>query len=422
MTRLLAAGLLLAAGSCAPLREETRVERGAPLRMFERQGKAQPGGVMADVALQWPQAILSFSRYELCRIEQVEEVPEQRITERTFPGLGPSIGMGVTGTLIGLGLLVALPQVSASPNTQLIDANGRYGASERQVATAWSIGLLAVGLPALGFGAYALTQVGERTESKTIEQVALARDERCGVRPVDGPVALSTTHGEAAPRETQGGKISLDASALKEGIITGAAMGGEEVAFDPEAWDRLVDYQSCVRAMPVPAPEAVAAMEVGALEDRLELARSCVRVPGSGGEAFVEVLVKELQARGAEPQPEFGPRIDSWDAALQAYPPAAQLQAGSPELEKLGVAGHYKGQPVLVEGVLANWIEGNIVVLRVGDRNLWLYLDAERPWSEGLKLGDSLEVLAVVVGRQEIGQREAPLLRVIWLRPLETKG
>lgn len=419
MTRVLV-GLWLAvlSGSgCVRTRTDVRVERGNTLRTYEQQGAASPGAVRAQVSLQWPEATLRFERFELCPVQQVEEYEEQRITDRTSNGGVASLGMGVTTALIGGGLLLALPLFSDTPDTRRIDAGGRYGPSSRQYARGFGVGFLVVGVPSLGAAAWELAGTGERVERAMRTQVTEREPVRCNARPAQGEVQLFSTRGPLAPTRVEGGAVVLNAEALKGISLSGAAVNGEDVVIDAEDWDRLQAFQSCAQAGPTVEPQALSALESSALRARLDAARGCDEVPGAPIE-WATLLEKELGLRrSAERGAQHGPRVESFDEAVATWAPALIIPSAQTRVDALADTDRQKGAAVLVTGTLVDFLEANIAVLEVEARHLWLYLDAAQPWTAELKAGAKLEVLGVVMGRQEVGKLEAPLLRVIWARP-----
>lgn len=421
MSRRLLTPLLLGAAllaGCVRTRTDVRVERGATLRTFERQGAATPGGIRATVKAQWPEATLRFERFELCAVQQVEEYEELRITERTSNSGVASLGMGVATTLLGGGLLLALPLFSDAPNTQSLDVAGRYGPSSRQVARTFGVGMLVVGLPTVGAAAWELTGTGEQVEKSRREQALDSEAVRCHLRPAEGEVQLLGTRGPIAPLRTEGGAVVVSAEALKGVPLSGATVQGEDVVIDAGDWELLTAFQSCAQAAPEPQAPPLHALSTAELRARLDAARGCAEVPGAPAE-WVSSLETELAVRrraeggGA---PLHGPRVESFDEAVATWVPQLTLPSAEAGSDALADAGKLKGRTVLLTGRLVDFLEANIAVLEVESRQVWLYLDASQPWATELKADARLEVLGVVMGQQEVGALEAPLLRVLWAR------
>ena len=64
--------------------------------------------------------------------------------------------------------------------------------------------------------------------------------------------------------------------------------------------------------------------------------------------------------------------------------------------------------------------EGVAAMLELGKAPgsaVWLYLDATQPWASTLWRDQDFEVVGLLMGAQEVEQYEAPVIRVVWLRP-----
>jgi hypothetical protein len=406
-----AVGLAVALAGCAPVHSETRVERGATLRSFEREGPASPGGIEAAAEARWPKLSLRFSRYELCKNERVEEYVEERITEVTSPAAGPAIGTGVTSTLIGAGLWLGSGLFSNQPNTRYIDATGRYGPTDRQLAQGWGTVFLVVGVPALATAIVGLVQSGEHVETKKAEAVVSAVEAHCRQQPASGAV----TAGRSAPVAVSGGVWELspeDASLLELSALT---FEGNDVEVSAEAQALVEAFRACARSLPAPAAEALGQMKATDIAAKVEDARTCRRVPDAPADEAVAAYEKELETRRDRGETGAGPRVESFEQALEIYGPQDRFEGGSADLEKLRNPEQHVGTAALVRGVLQGWVEPNIALVDVGPRRVWMLVESGSR-REPLEAGTRIEAIAVVAGRQQLGALDLPLLRAIWIR------
>lgn len=413
MKRLLAVALTLSASACVGLRVDTRIERGATLQTFEERGSPERGGIRAKVALEWPTARIELWRFDRCPIHRVEEFEELRITERTSQGGFAALGMGVTTALLGGGLLLGQPLFSEAPNTRAIDSAGRYGPSPRQQARGFGIGLLVLGIPTLASAALQLSASGETTETVRRQQRTALEPVFCNEAPIAGQAELLGTRGPLPAQPFERGLL-VEAAALETAQISGVSVNGEDVQIDAEDWERLAAFDACAKAPA--APENLGGMELAELRRRVDAAQACADVPGAPGAPWRQELEQELALRrgaaGTAPTPV---RVESFEQALEAWPPVVRIPPSS--IEGLRDPGVQRGLPVLLRGKLVGFLEANIAVLQVDARELWLYLDAAQPWAQGLEPGAELEVLGLVMGQQEVGALQAPLVKVRWLRP-----
>src|SRR5262249_42734823 len=151
----------------------------------------------------------------VCRTESIREYAEEVVTERSAPAAGPSLVLGITSVAVGGMLLLFRGSFSTEPNTRVIDGAGRYGASDQQVATAWAVPLLVIGVPSIATGAVGLAQGGGETTSQVmVDQVADVHESRCDERPAEGKLAVVSPSGPLQGRATEGGKVLLPAEAL----------------------------------------------------------------------------------------------------------------------------------------------------------------------------------------------------------------
>ncbi|MBI3185455.1 MAG: hypothetical protein HYZ28_25220 [Myxococcales bacterium] len=298
--------ILLAASlsGCVRIEVDRRIERGPLIRKYERPSVA-PGGFSAEVRASWPVLEVALSTFDLCQRQLVEEYAEEIITERTAPSAGPAIALGTTTTLLGGGLLLARQLFSGEPNRSLIDGEGRYGASDRQVATGWAIGLLVAGLPALVVAALEVTQSGEDSELRRAEQVVGATEERCNPRPATAQVALAPGEGQAgsptAPREARDGLARFTHEELRGQAHERVLADGVPAELAAEDMVRLDAFRSCAELAGFLTGEGAEKRVEEAPTDEvvrwLGEASACRAVEGAPAAEWTKSLEAELERR-----------------------------------------------------------------------------------------------------------------------------
>ncbi len=409
---------------CVGITRETRTERGPVLQTFEREVPAGPGGVLARVEPKWPHLVLRFERYSLCRKERVEEVVEDHITESTSRAAGPAFALGVTGTVGGAGLLAFRNAFSEQPRSGRIGLDGRYEPAPRDAATGWGIVALGLGVPALVTGIVGLAQTGQKVESRRVERVASSLEQPCQSEPVDGEVLLERADGPGtATARTEGGRVTLEAQALRGLGMVSLHLDGQPVLLPEEESITLNAFLSCSEALPLPeGDEALTSLGEGALVDRYNAARRCAIVSPEAAADAVKRLEAEIQRRrGSAPRPlSSAPR--SFEEALSAWPPSLRLEAGSADLAQLAAVEKLAGRTAYVQGTLERRTEADVLLLAVDGHSLWAFIPPDAAFGADFSEGQALELLGVLVGRQAVGRIEAPLLRVMWARPVEAKA
>ncbi len=417
---------LLGSSGCVRVMHETRTERGPVLRSFEREVPSDgdgDGGVRAGVEVKYPELTLSFEAFDLCRQERVEEVIEERVTERFVPSAGPAFAMGVTSTLVGGGLLAARGAFSDAPNRREIDLGGRYGQAPRTVATTWGAILLSVGIPALVTGIVGLTQSGEKTEGRRMEQVASSREVPCNLRPVDGEVMLerATPAGpEQISVKTDAGKVTLTAERLRELRLASVHFDGRPVILPEEESFELQGFLACndLSSPTAAAAEGPALSELPEpqLVAQYNAARRCAQVAPQVGAGPAKALEAEIhRRRGASVKP-AGQGPSSFEEAVAAWPPNLRLEPGSDDLSRLDEVDAHVGKVALLKGTLVERLDGNVLLVDVAGRQVWVFIPPDATWSSDFEEGSALDVLGVVVGKQKVGEIHAPLLRAMWIR------
>lgn len=445
MKRLLAL-LLIPLAACVPMQEETRIERGPLLRSYDREVQLGNKTIQASVTPKWPNVEVAFARYDTCRTEKVEEYAEDRITERTSRGVGPAIALGICGTLAGTALLAGRGGFSNDPNTNVIDAAGRYGPSPRQVATGWGAGALVVGLPALAVGLIDYGRSGESTESAKGEQVISARDALCKPEPIEGTVEFLGGPGPNS-LQTKGGVIVLSEEQLLQlGDFT-ANINGEPVFFTPADDARLNAFRACAQVLPAPPPESLATLGGGQLRTRLELLDSCDSVApeavGEGRRAY-EAALAAVTRKERPSSSSIGPRLESIEDVMQVFPPTRRAADGTSDAlalsrgelkpgEVLWLIGRVRsrntvnaatvekdGSTILVplsEGeAKPGSVELDVAHVEVGNTTVVVLLEPGSVWDAAVRGGAELELIAVVRAAQDNQGKPIPFVEAVWAR------
>ncbi len=404
------------ASGCLRVESNTRVERGPLLRTFERPQLLE-GGVTADVRVEWPALKLTLVGYDVCRALAVEEYAEDRITERTAASVGPALSTGIANVLAS-GVLLALSfVVTSAPDTSLIDGGGRYGPSTQQYLQGASLVTLGVGLPALAVGLIGRAQARDEIETVRAEQVVSQKDARCNERPVTGPAALWSARGAALARPVTDGALDVvagDFTAAPEAL----RFAEREVELDDEGRAKLAGFGACVQ-LSLDGAVTLEALGEGALLARAEKLRLCRHVRGEAVQDAIRLVDEELVRRREGGNPgAFAPgsSVASFEAAVAAYAPTVRLAPASKDLALLATPEASEGRAVLLEGVVAEGLTENIGVIQVGEQQVYVFIPPRRAWAERFEVGTRVEAVALMAGRQTVGERTLPLLRAVWMR------
>lgn len=418
MTRAALLACLTVTG-CAGIEATARVERGPLLRTFDRQQIVE-GSVRAEVTAKWPKLFVALRGHDLCRVQTIEEYAEEHTTERTSSAVGPALSTGIANTLAGLIMLGVSPLLSNEPNRDSIDGGGRYGASLRTQVRGWSIVTFVVGVPALLVGGIAYLRQGAETEVRRVEQIATQRDVVCNERDVDGPVVLMSEHRPTAEGTlVAGSTVEFDESAFLTQGADKVVFFGREVELEEASRNVLEGFSACRHLVREPVA-ALNVISTAALMNRVERVRACRRVRPAAMIDEGTALEVEISVRreGRDPRaPPVGPSVTSFEEAVASYSPRLKLSPGSADLLKLDSVGELVGQAAVIEGVVTEGPTANIGVVQVGARGVFLVLPAKKAWGGDYAVGTRVEVVAVVVGTQTLGERTLPLLRAVWMRP-----
>jgi hypothetical protein len=418
LERWLAAGAALLVG-CAPMNSERRVEKGPVLRTYAKEEVLGQRTLAAEVEARWPKLTLRFTSADVCRTEQREEYVENVITETYEPSAAPAMSAGAANTAVGLGLLLARGLFSNEPDRDSIDREGRYGASSRKVATGWGIALVSLGVPSLVTGLVQSLRSGEETETRKADTVVSLREEACHPKPTTGTLEFAGGPGAPpAPRTITDGTLELTEEELRTMSFAGVLIDGEPAAMSDEDQELVSAFRLCSRVLAEPmSAEGLAKEEVEHLQLVRKRVVGCKEIPGAPVEDRLKLLDAALAAHGSAALPPDEPRINSFEDAVAAHKPGLTLSADSDELDRLENAEALRGQAVVLRGVLERREEQNIAVVRVGDVRVLVFLDEGRKWASDFPKGSRVELVGVVMGQQQLGDLEAPLVRAFWMRP-----
>ncbi|GHG68121.1 hypothetical protein [Comamonas sp. JC664] len=287
--------VLVAAVGCTPLDVERRTERGPLIRTYSQEKALNERIPFATTQVQWPRLTLAFSSADICRAEEHGEYAEDVISTHYSRGAASAVSMGGIFTVLGGTLLAGRTWFSDSPNRTAIDERGRYGASSRDVATGWGLGLLIVGVPAVVAGIVQLNRSGETRETRKADELLSLREVPCQAKPVDGVVELAGGEGpQPPPRLTLNGALVLTADEIRELSFVGLALDGMPVTLQEEDFDRLETFRTCATLLASPVDPQTLAGEARTQPDRLrmkrELARSCAQLPGAPTQPLLDAI------------------------------------------------------------------------------------------------------------------------------------
>lgn len=228
---------------CVQVEKTLRTERGPTLRTFERE-KQLPGGVRAELVVDGPVLTAQLTAYAACQKETVEEFIEYRTTEQYVPGAGPTLSAGISTTLAGGILLGITPLLSPVPERYLRGGVEQTGPSTRQLATAWSIGTLVVGVPALIVGLIQYARSGESQETGKNEQVLNLKETPCAEHPASGLASLRFSDGSAWPAPLDAsGQAQWRAQPARRGALQSLEWDGKEIALDEDGLRALLAFE-----------------------------------------------------------------------------------------------------------------------------------------------------------------------------------
>lgn len=402
--------------ACTALDSTTRVERGPLLRTFERPVLLE-GGVTSDVRVDWPLLKLTVVGFDVCRAQQVEEYAEEKITERTSGAAGPALSTGIANTLASAVLLAVSFAVTSAADTNVIDAGGRFGPSTRQYVQGASLVTLGIGVPALVVGLIARARSGEDIEAQRAEQVISQKDVRCNERPVTGPMTLVSAQGTALPLQVVDGAIDVDGTKLTS-VPESMRFAEREVELTDEARVLFTAWAACA-ALEQDASKTLDALSETGLLARAESLRECRKVRGTSLEEAVKAADAELALRRETGSPAAwapGTNVSTFEEAVSAYAPSLRLAANSKDNAVLDTPEAAEGRAVLLEGIVGEGLTENIGIIQVGDRQVFLFIPPKKSWGGNFPNGTRVEVVALISGRQTLGERSLPLLRAVWMR------
>lgn len=415
MKRALCVLMAFALAACARIETNTRVERGPLLRTFDRPVLLE-GGITSDVRVEWPLLKLTVIGYDVCRAQTVEEYAEDHITERTSGAVGPSISTGTAMTLASAVLFGISFAVSRAPDTNVIDRAGNYGPSTQQYFQAASIIALAVGIPALAVGLLTKARTGDDVVTERAEQVVSQKDARCNERPATGAMSLVSASGAVVPLQAVDGAVDLDGTKLP--LVPEVLKFSErDVELSEDGQAKFTAWSACV-ALELDKKTPAELSETGLLQ-RAERLRVCRAVRGEQLAAAIAAVDGELQRRRETGSPAAwapGTNVSSFEEAVSAYAPKLKLAPNSKDLVVLDTPEAAEGKAVLLEGIVGEGLTENIGVVQVGERQVFLFIPPRRAWTQNFPNGTRIEAVALISGRQTLGERTLPLLRAVWMR------
>ncbi|MBX7117176.1 MAG: hypothetical protein K1X64_22860 [Myxococcaceae bacterium] len=232
---------------CVQVEKTVRTERGPTLRTFERE-KQLPGGVRAEFTLDGSLLTARLTAYAACQKETVEEFIEYRTTEQYVPGAGATLSAGISTTLAGGVLLGITPLLSPAPERSLRGGLEQTGPSTRQLATAWSIGTLVVGVPALVVGLVQYARSGESKETGKGERVLNLKETPCAERPAAGISLLRFSDGTAWPAPLDGSGQAQWRAQPTAGALEALELDGKEMTLDEEGLRALLAFEKLLTA------------------------------------------------------------------------------------------------------------------------------------------------------------------------------
>jgi hypothetical protein len=245
------------------------------------------------------------------------------------------------------------------------------------------------------------------------------REEACQPRPATGTLEFAGGPGAPpTPRTMTDGVLELTADELRTMSFAGVLIDGEPAAMTDEDQERVSIFQRCSRVLAEPmTAEALAREDVAQLQVVRKRVVGCKDIAGAPVEDRLKLLDAALAAQGSSPPPPDAPELNSFEDAVAAHKPAWNFTADSEDLARLENAEAMRGQAVVLRGVLERREEQNIAVVRVGDVRVLVFLDEERKWASDFPKGSRVELVGVVMGQQQLGELEAPLVRALWMRP-----
>lgn len=415
MRRLWWVALIPFFAACTRIDSTTRVERGPLLRSFERPVLME-GGFTADVRADWPLLMLTVVQYDVCRAQQVEEYAEDHITERTSNASGPTLSMGISLVLASAILFGVSYLVSPQPDVNTIDRGGRYGASTQQYVQLASGIAGGVGLPALAVGLITRARTGDEVVTQRAEQITGQRDARCNERPATGPASLINAQGAVVPVKVVDGALDVDGRAMPV-VPDSMRFADRDLELDDGARQTFTAWAACVALEKDKDKTAEALSESGLLvrAERLHLCRS-IRPDLAAQQKATDDELAHRREKGGPAAWAPGTNVSSFEEAVSAYAPSIRLNATSKDLVVLDTPEAAEGRAVLLSGIVGEGLTENIGVIQVGEREVFLFIPPRKAWGGTFPNGTRVEVVALIAGRQTLGDRTLPLLRAVWMR------
>ncbi len=414
--RALTLGLVGLVGCAAP-EATVRTERGPLLRNFHRPVVVD-GAVTATASVAWPNLVLKVAGEDVCRDEEVSEYAEDTVTERSVPSAGPALSTGIVLTLAGAIAFGVSYAVSNTPDTSVIDRSGHYGPALSTLVRGWSLLGVGVGVPALVVGIVGFLQRGEDVRHVKVEQIVGQKDEPCHRRPLSGPVTLLGPSGPLVSADAVAGVASFDRKGVTAPVQT-VSFANREVELDAASSVVVEAFTACAQ-LEAETVGSLAELGDGALIARARRLNACRSLRPDEVSQALEAVKEELARRPAKSSPgAFGPGAEpsNFEDVVSAYSPRLFFELGSADLSRLDDPKSLTGQSALVDGVVVEGLSQSIGVVKVGERELYVFLPPRRAWGGDFAEGTHIEAVVIMAGSQTVGERTLPLVRAVWMRP-----
>jgi hypothetical protein len=317
--------------------------------------------------------------------------------------MGPALALGSVGTIAGTGLLLGAQVMSDAPNRDVMDVQGRYGASQRQLAQGWGWGALIAGVPALVVALVGQRQSGTSTESTVQQSVVSEREYPCHGTKVDGLLRLESLQAPFEVRTT-GGAVLLSGAQVASLGEAPLVLDGQPVQLPQHEEDKVVDFRACQAVLPLPPPERLAALSAAQLDTRRELASACARRVPEGGaaeEAYTAALEAKLSSQRDVPPP-AGPSLLDFDDVLRALQPQRLAARGTADALALQQFAVPAGEPLRVMGRVERRTSVELFSVRVGERR-GVFLPADKAPLPGESEGsERVEFVVLSLGEVQV--------------------
>jgi hypothetical protein len=229
---------------------------------------------------------------------------------------------------------------------------------------------------------------------------------------------MASAQGALLPLQVSDGALDLDGSKLPL-VPESMRFGDREVELTEEAQATFAAWSACV-SLEQEANKTIDSLSETGLLSRAERLRECRRVRGDQIKDAVSAVDAELGRRRESGSPAAwapGTNVSTFEEAVSAYAPSLKLSANSKDLVVLDNPESAEGRAVLLEGIVGEGITENIGIIQIGEKQVFLFIPPKRAWGNtNFPNGTRVEVVALISGRQTLGERTLPLLRAVWMR------